>query len=244
MCDATLAMSKRPETILLRTYTDADFAPWLALDSARMDRTARVVSHWLWDHVYRLEAHGVDQIPATGGCLLVPNHSSYADPFLLARCQSRHLRFMAKASMFTYPVMRSVMKFGGGFPVHRGKGDTFAMELARRLLDAGRAVVVYPEGTRFREALELGPARSGAARLALEAGVPVIPVATWGVKCRKLYDRPRWRRPRTIIIYGEAMDFSGLEASPENVALVRDQIWSRVHELHEQARELAARPGA
>ena len=182
-----------------------------------------------------------DKLPREGAFVLAPNHSSYADPFLLARPQRRHFRFMAKSTMFDYPVVRAFMRGGGGFPVRRGKGDVFAMELARRLLVAGRPVVVYPEGTRYRASAELGPAKRGAARLALEVGVPVVPCATWGVKAREVYGRPWWRRPRATTIYGEPMDFTHLEPTPENVDHVRDVIWARVHELYEQARAIDAK---
>ena len=223
------------------TYTDADYDRWLEVETGAMDRFIRLLTVWWWDHVYRLQAHGVDNLPTEGAYLLVPNHSSYTDPFLHARPQRRHLRFMAKASMFEYPVVRAFMRGGGGFPVRRGKGDVFAMELARRLLLAGRPVVVYPEGTRYRKSAELGPAKRGAARLALEVGVPIVPCATWGVKAREVYGRPRWRRPRATTIYGEPMDFTHLEPTPENVDHVRDVVWARVHELYEQARTIDAK---
>lgn len=231
----------RTDTAPRPTYTDADYRPWIDYETGRFDRLLRILTVWLWDHLYRLRVEGAEHIPESGAFLLVPNHSSYADPFLQARPQRRHLRFMAKSTMFQYPVVRSFMKAGGGFPVRRGQGDVFAMELARRLLDAGRPVVVYPEGTRYRSSLALGPAKRGAARLALEARVPVVPAATWGVKRRELYDRSWWRRPKTAIVYGEPMDFSHLEPTPENVERVRDEVWARVHELYERARVLAER---
>lgn len=217
-------------------WIDADFDPWLSVDPGPVDRITRVFTVWAWDHVYRLRAHGVDRLPTDGPYLLVPNHSSYADPFLHARPQRRHLRFMAKDSMFTWPIAKHVIKGGGGFPVRRGKGDGFAMELARRLLQAGHPVVIYPEGTRFRDSAELGPAKRGFARLALETGVPVVPAATWGVKRREVYGRPRWRRPRATVVYGEPLDFSGLEPTRENVEHVRDVTWAKVHELYDEAR--------
>jgi 1-acyl-sn-glycerol-3-phosphate acyltransferase len=221
-------------------HADAEFAPWVGHESRRVERVIRILTEWWWDHVYRLRAYHVDRLPESGAFLLVPNHSSYADPFLHARPLTRRLRFMAKASMFEYPVMRQVMVGGGAFPVRRGKGDTFAIELARRLLEDGQPVVLYAEGTRFRDSLELGPAKRGAARLALQAHVPIVPAATWGVKRRELYGRPRWRRPRAVVVFGEPMDFTHLEPTPENIDRVRDEVWARVHELYEQARELAA----
>jgi 1-acyl-sn-glycerol-3-phosphate acyltransferase len=223
-------------------YSDADYDPWIRHDNARTVRVVRILTVWFWYLVYRLEAHGVEHIPKDGPFLMVPNHSSYADPFLHVAPQRRLVRFMAKASMFEYPVMRTFMKSGGAFPVRRGKGDVFAMELARRLLRDGQPVVVYPEGTRFRKSAELGPPKRGAFRLALDTQVPVIPAATWGVKRRDVYGRPRWRRPRAIVMYGEPIDASEFDATPEGVDALRDLVWGRVLELYDEARALAAQP--
>ncbi|MCW2924075.1 MAG: 1-acyl-sn-glycerol-3-phosphate acyltransferase [Thermoleophilia bacterium] len=220
-------------------HDEERLAQWLPLDP-RGDRPFRILTSWYWDLVYRLRAYGAEHVPAEGPFLLVPNHSSYTDPFLQVRPQPRTVRFMAKGSLFEYPVVRRIMKAGGAFPVQRGRGDAFAIELSRRILADGQPLVVYPEGTRFRRSLELGPPKRGAARLALEARVPVVPAATWGVKARELYGRPRWRRPRATVVYGEPMDFTHLEPTPENVDLVRDEIWAKVTELYERARQLDA----
>ncbi|MCW2927166.1 MAG: 1-acyl-sn-glycerol-3-phosphate acyltransferase [Thermoleophilia bacterium] len=222
-----------------RTYEDADYEPWLTMKIGLLERVIRLLTLWYWNHVFRAEAHGVEHLPETGAYLMVPNHSSYADPFLQAAPQRRNLRFMAKSTMFRYPVVSHFMKGGGGFPVNRGRGDVFAMELARRLLRDGWPVVVYPEGTRYRQSAELGPAKRGAARLALETGVPVVPAATWGVKRREVYGRPRWRRPRAVTVFGAPLDFSHLELTPEHVDEVRDIVWERVHELYDEARRIA-----
>ncbi len=222
---------------------ESEYEPWLELDSGAVDRTARILTVWWWDHVYRLRAHGVENLPDDGAYLLVPNHSSYADPFLHARPQRRHLRFMAKDSLFGMPLVGRVVRGGGGFPVRRGAGDEFAMELARRLLKAGRPVVMYPEGTRFRRSAELGPPKRGFARLALEVGVPIVPAATWGAKAREVYGRGRLHRPRVTTVYGEPISFEGLEPTKENVDHVRDVVWDHVQALYTQARELDALRG-
>ncbi|MEO6867947.1 MAG: lysophospholipid acyltransferase family protein, partial [Gaiellales bacterium] len=104
-------------------YTDADYEPWLEQESARLDSTIRLFTLWYWDHVYRQRAYGVERLPDEGAYLLVPNHSSYTDPFLQARPQRRHMRFMAKSTMFKNPLVAAFMRAGGGFPVNRGAGD-------------------------------------------------------------------------------------------------------------------------
>ena len=112
------------------TYTDADYDSWIEIDPGPFDRFVRIITTWWWDHVYRLKGYGADHVPSEGAFLLVPNHSSYADPFLNVRPQRRHMRFMAKASMFKPPVVRTVMRTGGAFPINRGKGDVFAIAYA------------------------------------------------------------------------------------------------------------------
>lgn len=225
------------------TFEDCAFDEWMRLDAGRTVRITRLLTHWLWDHGFRLRAYGVEHVPLEGAFLMVPNHSSYLDPFLQVRGQPRIVRYMAKAPLFDMPLVGRFVRAGGAFPVRRGESDGFAMELARRLLADGQPVVMYPEGTRFRTSAELGPPRRGAARLALESGVPVIPVASWGAKERAVHSRPWWRRPRVTVVYGEPLRFDGLEPTPENVDRVRDEIWEQVGRLYERARELDATRG-
>lgn len=211
---------------------------WIHQDTKRVERLARLLVGPLAQWGYRLKAYGLEHVPASGPFIMVANHSSYMDPFLLMKSH-QVVRFMAKASLFEYPVMRTLMAGGGGFPVRRGKGDTFAMELARSLLADGQPVAMFPEGTRFRTSDELGPPKRGAARLAIETGVPVVPVALYGAKpraARGMSTLPP-RLPRITIAYGEQMCFS----SDADVDSVRDEIWAEVHRLHGVARELGRR---
>jgi 1-acyl-sn-glycerol-3-phosphate acyltransferase len=222
--------------------TQAAFDYWIGTKVGWFHRLIRILTAWYWDHGYRLRTYGQEHVPATGAFLMVPNHSSYTDPFVQVKGQARVVRFMAKSTLFDMPFVRGVIRAGGGFPVRRGRSDEFAMELARRMLREGQPVVMYPEGTRFRKSAELGPPRRGAERLVLELDVPVLPVATWGNKAPEVYGRPRWRRPKVTTVYGPLMRFSGLEATPENVDRVRDEIWAEVARLYDIAREVGSRP--
>ncbi|MCW2972092.1 MAG: 1-acylglycerol-3-phosphate O-acyltransferase [Thermoleophilia bacterium] len=222
--------------------TEAEYAFWVNTRVGWFHRAIRILTGWFWNHGYQLRAYGQEHIPPTGAFLMVPNHSSYTDPFVQVKGQARVVRFMAKSTLFHNPLARSVIRAGGGFPVRRGRGDVFAMELARRMLLDGQAVVMYPEGTRFRKSAPLGQPRRGAARLVLELGVPVVPVATWGNKQREVYGRAWWRRPRVTTIYGPLMRFTAGEATPERVDQVRDEIWAEVERLYDIAREVGSRP--
>ena len=133
--------------------------------------------------LFRLRARGRENLPE-GGCVLACNHVSSLDPWPLGLplWPRRFLRFMAKSELYWFPL--SVLVDGAGaFPVRRGQRDTAAIETAVRLAREGHVIAMFPEGTRRAKGLvkkwEARP-RSGAARIALEAGVPLVPAAVKG----------------------------------------------------------------
>lgn len=216
---------------------------WIAVDPRRTERVTRWIAILIVDVFFRLKTYGAEHIPESGPFILCANHASYMDPFFQVRGQSRLIRYMAKAEVFETPGLRWFMRTGGSFPVRRGAGDTFAIDVARGVLASGQPLFVYPEGTRFRRTPELGPARSGAARLALETKTVVIPAATWGNKPRKVRigARTRFGWPKVTTVFGEPMDFTHLEPTPENITQARDEIWAEVHRLYGIAGELSRR---
>jgi 1-acyl-sn-glycerol-3-phosphate acyltransferase len=147
-------------------------------------RFAAVISRPLLYGPYRLRATGAENVPATGGVVLACNHLSSFDPWPLGMplWPIRWLRFMAKAELYWWP-LRLVLDHAGAFKVRRGLGDRKAVETAIRLAREGQVVVMFPEGTRRAKGLvkkHQPRPRSGAARIALEAGVPLVPAAVRG----------------------------------------------------------------
>jgi 1-acyl-sn-glycerol-3-phosphate acyltransferase len=134
--------------------------------------------------LYRLRVRGRQNLPAAGGYVLACNHVSSFDPWPLAMplWPKRYLRFMAKSELYWFP-LTLLLRNAGAFPVHRGRHDTAAIETAVGLAREGHVVAMFPEGTRRTKGLvkrhEARP-RSGAARIALEAGVPLVPAAVKG----------------------------------------------------------------
>ena len=116
----------------------------------------------------------LEHVPTSGPCIIVSNHESITDPWILCLATPRRVRFMAKAELWRYPVIRWVMESYGTFPVERGSGDTGAMQRAGELLAAGELLGMFPRGT----SKPAGNRRwhRGAARLALAHGAPIIPV--------------------------------------------------------------------
>jgi 1-acyl-sn-glycerol-3-phosphate acyltransferase len=134
--------------------------------------------------LFRLRASGKENLPRTGGFVLAANHWSNFDPWPLGvpLFPGRFLRFMAKSELYWFP-LRLVIDAGGGFPVRRGERDDVAIAKAVTLAREGHAVVMFPEGTRRQKGLRKRyEARwhTGAARIALEAGVPLVPAALAG----------------------------------------------------------------
>ena len=133
---------------------------------------------------FRLRVRGRENVPANGGCVLACNHLSNFDPWPLGLplWPHRWLRFMAKAELYWWP-LRIVLDLAGAFRVRRGRGDREAVETAIRLAREGHVVVMFPEGTRRKKGMvkrHQARPRSGAARIALDAGVPLVPAAVAG----------------------------------------------------------------
>jgi 1-acyl-sn-glycerol-3-phosphate acyltransferase len=138
------------------------------------------VLHWL----FRLRVQGTENVPERGGYVLACNHLSNFDPWPLGMplWPQRWLRFMAKAELYWWPATL-ILNAAGAFPVHRERADVEAVQTAVRLAQEGNVVVMFPEGTRRKKGLvkrHQARARSGAARIALDAGVPLVPAAVGG----------------------------------------------------------------
>src|SRR4029079_6152573 len=134
--------------------------------------------------LYRLRAEGQENLPEEGGYVLAANHTSNFDPWPLGMplWPRRFLRFMAKSELYWWPLGKLITA-GGGFPVRRGERDIEAMNRAVALAREGHVVTMFPEGTRQRKGLvkrHQPKSHTGAARIALEAGVALGPAANPG----------------------------------------------------------------
>ncbi len=179
--------------------------------------------------VYRLEASGVENLP-DGGCVLACNHVSSFDPWPLGiPLWPKHgLRIMAKSELYWFP-LNKVIDGAGAFPVKRGQRDTVAIDTAIQLAREGNIVAMFPEGTRRKKGLvkkfEARP-RTGAARIALEAGVPLVPAAVSGT------DR-LLRLGKLRVVYGapvEIDDLRGLDAH-DAAQQATDRLMERIYQL-------------
>lgn len=183
----------------------------------------------------KIDTQGSEHIPKTGGAVLVSNHISYLDFIftgLATLPQKRLVRFMAKESVFRHKISGPLMRGMKHIPVDRKQGeDAYAHALAS--LRSGQIVGVFPEAT-ISESFTLKNFKSGAARLAQEAGVPLIPMALWGTQRLWTKGRPRnFRRshiPVTIRV-GEPME----APTDQYAGAITRRLRERVQELLEAA---------
>ena len=191
---------------------------------------ARIVVTPLTIVIYRCRAIGTDNVPRSGPVILAPNHFSQWDHFFAGVFIRRKVRFMAKSQLFTNPIITWILNHGGAFPIRRGHRDREAFITADAILDRGGCMLIYAEGGRSRTG-GLGEPKPGVGYLALESGVPVVPVAIHG----SLGVR-RWRKlqfPKVTVQYGEPVTFDAVERpSREQAQAAADRVFDQVRQMY------------
>ena len=176
--------------------------------------TTHTLRALLW--VYsRWEVVGREHLPRKGPVIIAANHINMIDPPLLATCIPRRATFLAKDEFFRVRFWGYLFRQYGAVPVRRNKADLSAVRKAVQALQKGDIVVMFPEGTRSRDA-QLARGQVGAALIAIRSGIPVIPVAISGsevVKLPGIFLRALVRRPRVRVVFGEPFQLpSGRQA--------------------------------
>jgi 1-acyl-sn-glycerol-3-phosphate acyltransferase len=195
--------------------------------------TYTVIAVLSWPVLYglfRLRARGRENLPREGGFVLACNHLSSFDPWPLGLpiWPQRFLRFMAKSELYWFP-LSALANSAGAFPVRRGQKDAVAIETAVRLAQEGNVIAMFPEGTRRKKGLvkrfEARP-RSGAARIALEAGVPLVPAAVKGTD-------NLLRLGPLRVAYGAPVDIDDLrgEDAAEAARVATERLMEKIAEL-------------
>lgn len=151
---------------------------------------------WIAKRLYHVYIAGAERIPATGPVILVANHESMFDPWILALATPRKVRYMAKADLWRFRPVARILDSFGAFPVERGSGDMTALSRAAELLRDGEVVGMFPQGT--SKPLPSRPYHRGAARLALVTGAPLVPVRLVGTR-----GFPHPRRPPAHVVVAE-----------------------------------------
>jgi len=181
--------------------------------------------------LYRTRGISTANVPADGPFILAPNHFSNMDHFFTAVYLKRKVRFMGKSQLFfRNPVLDYIYRVGGVFPVRRGHHDEEAFITAHSIVDDGGCVLIYCEGGRSRTG-RLGEAKPGVGRLALESGVPVVPVAIHGSQSVRAWKRLVF--PKVTVQYGEPLCFDRVAAPDREQQLAAAaQVFDRVKGMY------------
>ena len=142
-------------------------------------RNAAWMVGWLAYGLFRLKIiRGKDSLPESGGYIVACNHISVADPVFLRFANKRQIHYMAKAELFKNPFTRWLCRSYGAFPVERGSADSTALDTAIEILDGGKVLGIFPEGTRSKDG-KIGRGKSGTIFLAYRADKPIYPCAVY-----------------------------------------------------------------
>lgn len=188
---------------------------------------------------FRWNIEGIENIPGTGAALLAMNHISYLDPLAAAYVvdkAKRVPRFLAKSDLFEDKRIAWILRGAKQIEVRRGTADApMALDNAFAALHKGEVIMVFPEGTITDDPdLKPLPAKSGAARLALGSGAPLIPCAVWGTHniWPKGYAKNWWPPRQDILVrIGEPMEVSGDPSSPEDWKHVSERLTEAIEAL-------------
>jgi 1-acyl-sn-glycerol-3-phosphate acyltransferase len=183
----------------------------------------------------RGRGYGLDRIPASGGCVLASTHLAWIDIPLVGSLSPRNLNYVAKVELGRMPIVGRYLDWHGIISVRRGESDREAVRMMRQAARDGRVVAVFVEGTRQRSGVP-GKAQPGAAMVALQENVPVVPVGIYGTQ--------RWRpwnfAPCSIAV-GEPVRFDELPKNGRGYREATAEIERRIRVLHDWLAEVHAR---
>jgi 1-acyl-sn-glycerol-3-phosphate acyltransferase len=161
---------------------------------------------------WRFKRIGAEHIPKTGGMIIASNHVAYVDPPFLGAVTPRELFYLAKAELFSNALFGWLIRKYNAIPVTRGAFDRKAISRAVELLKGGKALLLFPEGTRSKAGRFLEP-KMGIGKIALEAGVPIVPAYIHNSGSLFIYFL---RRKRLVICFDSPINRSFLEKLPKD----------------------------
>ena len=186
--------------------------------------------------LFKFQVFGSKNVPSTGGALLVSNHASYVDPVFLGAAVDRNLNYMARSTLFKPELIERFLLSMNAFPVHLGVPDRRAIRRASQLLEDGKLLLIFPEGTRSIDGRTLGEAQVGVGLIAYRATVPVIPVFLAGAE-KALPRGAKVLKPAKVTVsFGESLDmerYRGCKASRETYTEIGEEIMARIAELRD-----------
>jgi 1-acyl-sn-glycerol-3-phosphate acyltransferase len=187
----------------------------------------------------RLHAEGLENVPDEGACIIITNHLSGLDPFVIGIPMDRTIYCLAKVELYQNAMLTWILNSLGFIPLDRDSMDTSAMRIVLRLLKNGEAIGISPEGTRSTTG-DMLPFTDGATKLALHAQVPILPVAVHGTRELMPPGTYGFRPGKAYVKIGELFDLSDSYGKPITPELLEENtaiLQARVSELYEAIRQ-------
>lgn len=175
--------------------------------------------------IYRIEVIGADRFPLTGPAVVAPNHESFLDAIILGAAIPRDLRFVAKAELWRFRLLAWMLDGLGAIPLERGHSDYLAAARVLQALDAGQAVVIFPQGVVRSDRAW----KQGAAHAALMTGAPLVPVRLIGTA--QALSRGRIGFPRLRVIIGEPIEVAQAQEEPSAATKLTERLRVAVESL-------------
>jgi 1-acyl-sn-glycerol-3-phosphate acyltransferase len=196
----------------------------LQFSSPTYERVRRTLSNWVCI-LYRLAVIGANRLPATGPVIVAPNHDSLLDGIVLGAAISRELRFLAKAELWQSRLLAWALNGLGAIQIKRGCSDHLALARVRQVLDAGQAVVIFPQGAVRGDRVW----HRGAARMALVTGAPLVPVRLVGTA--QALSRGKVGFPKLRVIVGEPIEVPRAPEEPVRATELTERLRIAVESL-------------
>jgi 1-acyl-sn-glycerol-3-phosphate acyltransferase len=174
----------------------------------------------LYRFYFRWRVFNAERVPLTGPVILASNHASFLDPPLVGATLDRDISYLARESLFRFPLVGALLRSWNSVPVDRDGGGAAGLRAILDRLLAGGGIILFPEGTRTSDG-KLLPARSGLGLVVIKSTAPVVPVRVFGTF--EAYGRHlRFPRPyRVMVKFGKPMDFAALRAEAKACTKVR-----------------------
>lgn len=180
--------------------------------------------------VYNFHIEGIENIPQDRSVVMASNHRSYADPVILTMPMKRKVTYMAKEELFKNKLFGWFITKLGAFPVKRGAGDMQVIDDAVSILESGKNLVIFPEGTRSKDG-KVGKGKTGVALIAAKSGSDVLP-------CGIIFEGEKLRfRSKLTLRFGKVIPAEKIavdDASPKTLKAVKQRIMNAITELVEE----------
>jgi len=201
-------------------------------------RAAVILINLLAKVLRGIEKKGNEHIPEKGGVLIASNHIDIYDPFLIGGASPRELYYMAKMELFENPLFAWLLRKYNAFPISRGSFDRKGLEKALEILKEGKALLIFPEGTRSEDG-SLRELKLGVAKLALEAGVPIVPAY---LEYSRNWLKAFFQRKKIKIKFGSPIKsdlISQISKDKQGYLMITQEIIQRIKDLKEDGKVTA-----